>query len=430
MNMMPQLQIPKSESRNGWPNVRGDAETRRPLNLERFGPRVPYFFHPTDLGFRAGCSILHPVRFAVLLAWTALLLAGGSSQTSAAALRTENVILITADGLRWQEVFRGAEKALMNKQYGSVADTNALLGEFWRESAEERRRVLLPFLWSQIARDGQLFGNQDKGSVVRVTNGRNFSYPGYSEILCGFPDSRIDSNDKKPNPNTNVLEWLNSRPAFRGKVAAFGCWDVFPSILNRDRAGFPIQAGWEIVDRPNPRREAVLRVLRATPRVWDGVIYDSFMFEAAMEHFVTAKPRVLYLAFGETDDWAHDGRYDLHLKAARGFDGMIEQLWKTVQQDPAYRDKTTLLITTDHGRGTGTASWKDHGEKTPESAFIWVAALGPDTPAKGERTGGPELTQGQIAATVAALLGQDFRAASPKAARAIAEVIDTSTGQK
>ncbi|MGI8992391.1 MAG: hypothetical protein ACR2I2_22775, partial [Bryobacteraceae bacterium] len=41
-----------------------------------------------------------------------------------------------------------------------------------------------------------------------VTNGLNFSYPGYSETLCGFADPRIKSNDKVPNPNVTVLEWL------------------------------------------------------------------------------------------------------------------------------------------------------------------------------------------------------------------------------
>ena len=29
-----------------------------------------------------------------------------------------------------------------------------------------------------------------------VTNGMFFSYPGYNETLCGFPDPRIHSNDK------------------------------------------------------------------------------------------------------------------------------------------------------------------------------------------------------------------------------------------
>ncbi len=63
---------------------------------------------------------------------------------------------------------------------------------------------------------------------MQVTNPHWFSYPGYSEILTGFVEPSITSNDKVPNPNVTVLEWLHRQPAFKEKVAAFGSWDVFP----------------------------------------------------------------------------------------------------------------------------------------------------------------------------------------------------------
>ena len=96
-----------------------------------------------------------------------------------------------------------------------------------------------------LAREGQIYGNAPRGSVARVTNGRNFSYPGYNELLSGRADPRIDSNDKKPNPNVTVLEWLNGREPYRGKVAAFGSWDTFPWIINRERSGVLVNAGFE-----------------------------------------------------------------------------------------------------------------------------------------------------------------------------------------
>ena len=93
----------------------------------------------------------------------------------------------------------------------------------------------MPFLWTVMARKGQIFGNADKGSSVGL-NGLNFSYPGYNELLTGFPDRRVDSNDKSPNPNVTVFEWLNRKPAYRGKVSAVGCWDVFPKSLTSSGA--------------------------------------------------------------------------------------------------------------------------------------------------------------------------------------------------
>ena len=52
----------------------------------------------------------------------------------------------------------------------------------------------------------------------------------------------------------------------------------------------------------------------------------------------------------------------------------------------------------------------------PGSEYIWLAMLGPDTPALGERRHTPVLWQKQVASTVALLLGEDFRSLVPEAA--------------
>src|SRR5687768_10188825 len=176
--------------------------------------------------------------------WLLLLFTVIGSANCLAALKTRNVFLIATDGLRWEEVFTGAELALMNSTNGGVADANALKKKFWRETPEERRRALLPFFWSEIASRGQIFGNQHKGSVALITNDKRFSYPGYNEYLTGIADPRIDSNDKIPNPNTNVFEWLNTRRGFKGRVAAVVNWDVVPWILNTERSRIPCWSGF------------------------------------------------------------------------------------------------------------------------------------------------------------------------------------------
>jgi hypothetical protein len=162
----------------------------------------------------------------------------------AARLATQNVVLVTTDGLRWQEVFRGAEEALMDRR-GGVRNPEALKKLFLRSTPSERREALLPFFWNVLARQGQLFGNLDQESPVRVSNGLNFSYPGYHEMLAGYVDRSIDSNSKRNNPNRTVLEWLQQKPAFQGKVAAFCTWDVFPYILHVERSGLVMQSSWE-----------------------------------------------------------------------------------------------------------------------------------------------------------------------------------------
>jgi hypothetical protein len=339
--------------------------------------------------------------------------------------RTENVVLVTYDGLRWQEVFSGADPALLGRKEGGVRDPDALRAAYWRETPEARREALLPFLWGVVAKEGQLYGNPARHSVARVTNGRNFSYPGYNEILCGFGDARIDSNDKKPNPNVSVLEWLNGKDAFRGGIAAFTQWDCFPYILNEERSGLLVNSGIEPLSGPglSERERTLSRVLEDTNWPDADQRSDALTFHLGEAYFERAHPRVLYFGFGETDSWAHAGRYDLVLEGAHRIDAYLARLWTAIQASPAYAGKTSLVITTDHGRGDPPDEWKGHGEKIPASDRIWIGVLGPDTRALGERSDCADVTQGQVAATIAALLGEDWNAAEPRAAAPIADAV-------
>lgn len=339
--------------------------------------------------------------------------------------KTENVILVMTDGLRWQEVFTGAEEALMNKENGGVADVEALRQAFWRDTPQLRREILMPFFWGVIAKQGQIFGNRNLNSSATLTNGKNFSYPGYNETLTGFADDRIDSNAKRPNPNVTVFEWLNKMPRYRGKVAAFAAWDVFPFIFNRDRCGFLVNAGYEPLTegRTTPQVELLNRLKQETPRKWGGEPYDSFTFYTALEYLKQNKPRVFFLSLGETDEWAHEGRYDEYLASAQRFDSYLKQLWDTLQSMPQYRNKTTLLVATDHGRGDAPQGWRHHAAAIPGSENVWIAVIGPDTPALGERSRTAPVTQSQLAATLAAFLGEDYHASEPKAGQPIGDVI-------
>ncbi len=329
------------------------------------------------------------------------------------------------DGLRRQEVFHGADPRLMNKEHGKVADIETLRRKYWRDAAPARREALLPFVWGTMARSGQIYGNRDQGSEAFVTNRLNFSYPGYSEALCGFVDPGINSNNKIPNPNVTVLEWLHRLPAYRGKVAAFTAWDVFPFILNGGRAGFLVNSGYEpfVSPRLSPRMSLLNDLKAETPRIWEGEPVDALTFHTALEYLHHWKPHILFLSLGETDEWAHAGDYDHYLDAARRVDSYLETLWKTLQTMPEYRGVTTLIFATDHGRGEAPVEWRSHGEKLPDSKHVWMGFLGPDTQPLGERSRIAPVTQDRIAATLAALLGEDYAAAVPRAGKAIADVL-------
>jgi hypothetical protein len=342
-----------------------------------------------------------------------------------AQTQTRKVLLVMSDGLRWQEVFQGVDAGLINKEHGAVRDIDGMRRAYWRDTPEERRAALMPFLWSEIAKNGQIYGNREAGSEARVTNGKNFSYPGYNETLTGFADDRIDSNDKNYNANVTVLEWLHNKDAYRGRVAAFGAWDTFPWIINAPRAGFPVNAGYDAMTMSpmTPVMELLNRLKAESPRDQAGEPIDALTFHTALEYMKTKQPSVLYLSLGETDEWAHAGKYEEYIRAANRFDFYLKTMWELAQSVPDYRGVTSLVVTVDHGRGRAPVEWKSHGKKLDETKHIWMAFLGPDIKPLGERKKVKSTKQNQIAATVAALLGEDYREAVPKAGKPIADVV-------
>lgn len=323
-----------------------------------------------------------------------------------AAERGHSVILVTIDGVRWQEIFNGADLKLIEEKKETAAATKKA---FWRESVEERRKALAPFLWETVGREGQLLGDVHSGSPVLVTNRYKISYPGYHELLSGFASDTISSNSKVPNPSPTVLEWLHRRPGFQGLVAAYCSWDVFPAILNRERCGFPVVAG-----EPSPTLLGRLSAEVSPP--WDGSVYDAFVFHAGLQYLQEKKPRVFYFAFGDPDEHAHRGSYDDYLEAIQRIDHWLRELWNTVQSIPEYRGKTSLLVTSDHGRGDNAAEWRSHNNKVNGAGYIWVAALGPRVAPTGPWSEHEPFTQAQVAATVASLVGEDYPSAVRQAA--------------
>ena len=330
------------------------------------------------------------------------------SKAARTAQSARNVILVTLDGFRWQELFTGADSVLLRNPRVQD-DTTGKIARYWRGTAEERRAALMPFMWSTIAAKGQIYGNRNSGSFVNVTNTHRFSYPGYNELLSGYADPRVDSNDKTPNPNRTVLGALNMLSGFKGRVAAFGSWDVFPFILSDGGRGVPVNAGFDTATGPSlsEREKWLNHIARQTPSPWSTVRLDVFTHNYALEYLKRARPRVLYVAYGETDDFAHNRKYDFYLSAAERADMFIRELWEWAQSDPQYRNNTSIVITTDHGRGFAD-KWTDHGADVNGADGIWLAAIGPDTrPLSGNELRG-QWYQKQIASTVARLVGVGF----------------------
>lgn len=339
------------------------------------------------------------------------------SKMSLAQPAAQNIIIITTDGLRWQELFAGMDSAIANNQKFNQGDSSYIYKNYWATTAGERRKKLMPFFWTMFKEQGTIYGNRNLGSKVDVVNKYWFSYPGYSELMTGYPDTLVNSNSYKPNPNVNVLEFLNSQPALKGKVAAFAAWNAFDRILNEQRSGIPVINAFDNTGGSNPteKEKLINAMLQNSYKPWgEGECLDVFTHYAALEHLQLKKPRVLYIAYGETDEWAHAGMYKNYLDAARQVDKWIEELWNWLQKQPQYAGRTTLLFTTDHGRGDVIKTqWTDHGADIVGANEIFLAAIGPKIKVLGEASNSKQLYQMQVAQTIARIMGFSFEAKHP-----------------
>lgn len=319
---------------------------------------------------------------------------------------SRNLVVVTIDGYRWQELFTGASRNLLSNP-GVSGDTSTLSMLYWDEDPVVRRKLLMPFMWNVIAGKGQVWGNRDEGSKVNTANIYSVSYPGYNEMLTGTTDLFISSNNKKNNSNVNVLAWLNSRPGFEGRVAAFTSWDVFPFILNKEKAGIPVNSGYEMFSAASVIEEK-LNSLQESITDKGSTRQDQISFIAAKNYMIREQPRVLFVGLGETDEFAHHNQYGEYLQQANRVDRMLADLWFTIQSTPGYKDQTTLLVTTDHGRGSRSSKWKSHSAFIRGSSQTWLAMIGPGIEPIGEVKEDTQVYQQELAAYMAALVGEEF----------------------
>jgi arylsulfatase A-like enzyme len=269
---------------------------------------------------------------------------------------------------------------------------------------------------------GVLVGSGAGGSDVSVTNPYRVSYPGYAEILTGEAQPAITGNDPVRIPRETVLEFVRRKLDLDvTAVAAFTSWDRFPYIVEHRPGTVFVNAG----ARPLPddvANDELSRINAFQARVlqpWETVRLNAFTEQFALAYLEAYRPRFLYLAFDETDEWAHSSRYDRTVQAIRYFDDTLRLLWERLQTLDGYRDKTTLVITTDHGRGRTPDDWTSHGEGVPGAEETWIAVVGPDTPARGLVASEEAIHQNQIAATIVRLFGLEPGEFNPTAGRPI-----------
>lgn len=334
----------------------------------------------------------------------------------------DHVVLVTIDGLRARDLFGGADSAVVaNHRLSGIDDTAAFRTRYVRNTEAERRRAVMPFFWDSLVPQGFIVGAPGTASV-RSTNGHKFSAPGYQEIYTGAPQADVTSNDNKGYPHRTIFDVVRDAAGTRRTdVAAFVSWDVQGRLVSNRPGAVVVNAANE----PFPQESRVERVAileQVESRIFhvDGrsMRHDAITHALALDYLTRYRPMLLHIGYGETDVEAHERRYDRLFDMMRATDDMLRELWTSIQRDPQLRNRTALLITTDHGRGATPANWSDHGNDVPGADSIWIAGIGAGIAARGDIRDLPA-TQSQVGPTALALLGLAPSQLGPGAAGAM-----------
>jgi Sulfatase len=294
-----------------------------------------------------------------------------------------NVILVTLDGVRWQEVFHGTDPKLDQGRSESMIFKN---------------------LNHEFGISGLTMGDRQSGSEMTVSNPVNISLPAYQSIMAGFPQNCFSNScDRTPAATLQerILSELNLK---KDQVVTFASWNAIALAVEHEAGRTTVNAGDvsfedETID---PEVEKLNNAQTRDRAIWSDVRYDKHTFAQALYYLKKHQPRFLYISLDDSDEWGHQANYPEYVKTLHQYDDWMKELLNTLPTLGKYGQSTSVLITTDHGRGNGER-WKDHGPSLPESKFIWLFARTPGL--KSGTTSSQGYSHVDIRPTIEALMG-------------------------
>ena len=268
-----------------------------------------------------------------------------------------NVIFITVDGVRWQELFHGPDGLLANGDSAPI----------------------FPYLFKTLVPEGFLFGNKDKGDPMYVANPTNVSLPGYQSMMGGVTQPCSGNGCGQIGVETFPERLVRQLGVRREQIATFASWKKIAQAVEHAPGATVSNAGMNDFTDP-AGSDAELVSLNANQRrespPWSDARFDKYTWAQAMRYLKLRHPRFLWISFDDSDEYGHRDEYANLLKVLRQYDGWLGDLDQTLRGMGDYGKNTALVITTDHGRGSGF-DWTDHNSGLPDSRFIWLYGRAP-----------------------------------------------------
>lgn len=273
-----------------------------------------------------------------------------SSQTS-----HSTVILVTLDGVCWQEVFTGADREILKP-----IEIGAMIGP------------LLPFLNPEI-NGGNIVGNRSLGQEIVLTNRSYASLPCYQTLMAGAVQPchsnacgriQVEAFPETIQRKLNLPKW---------KVVTIASWEKIKYSVEHEVGKTFVNAGIEpLWDSGTDIELGNLNTRQEKERPpWANARFDQFTFAHALRYLKRHTPRFLFLSLNDSDEWGHLNEYDKYVKALQNYNRWLYELQKMIIELSQQLGTTHLIVTTDHGRGT-KKDWVHHGSGYPESKYIWI----------------------------------------------------------
>jgi predicted AlkP superfamily pyrophosphatase or phosphodiesterase len=235
-------------------------------------------------------------------------------------LRAQNVFIVVIDGLRYSEAY-----------------------------PEEDRN--LPFIWNELRPKGTIFTNFRN-------DGRTVTCPGHAAFLTGVAEKLKNDGSQRPE-NPTLFEIYRSQT----HDSASSCYVVSGK---RKLAMLTYSLDPEYGESYGGKH--VVLDDRSDTETWE-------VLSRVMD---TEHPRLVIVNFPSVDYAGHDADWTGYLGAIRTADSLVHLLWTRISSDEFYRGKTTLFVSSDHGRhDIENGGFRNHGCYCEGCRHIIGLGIGP-----------------------------------------------------
>ena len=249
----------------------------------------------------------------------------------------------------------------------------------------------IPYLWNILRPLGTLFTKMYCGG-----NNNTETCPGHASIVTGSWQAITNDGLERPHTPTIFEYYRKQKGAPANDCFYVGGKTKLNILQYSDSVGYGATYGANAL-------------IPAANRMY----HDTTAWRNLQTVMNTYHPKLSIVNMAQTDSVGHAGSgnegltnasFVRYLGAIKQADSIAYKLWTAIQADTIYKNKTTLIITNDHGRHTTSLTgWISHGDQCDGCKHIMSLVIGPDT--RANKVDSTTVQQIDYAPTIGKLMG-------------------------